>query len=390
MSAPATRAQLVLVMGFGFLARLPWVTVSLLLVLLLRDADIPYGTIGVVTATYIISSGLAAPLAGRLVDRLGAALVLSVTAVVSTAALVGFALLADRLDGTGLVGLALVLGVGSPPLTSVQRAVLPRIAQGPALRAAYSMEAALQETLFIIGPLGVVVAVALVSPSTALLGSAAIILVAVLVFAFILRERGAPTGQRAHGFVLRSRRLRVLVLVYGLMGLSFGIAEIAAVAVCERDGHRNLAGGVLAAWSLGSLCGGLVAARVARGAPHTRLPRLLFVMTLLTAPLPLWAVHPLPLGLGLMVQGAVVAPALATVYEMIPQTAAKGLMTEAFAWASSCVFAGIGGGNAVAGWLVGSVGPSWALGAAALAPAVATVAAHRLAGAWMRVPVPST
>ncbi|MFN8108814.1 MAG: hypothetical protein U0Y82_03085 [Thermoleophilia bacterium] len=310
---------------------------------------------------------------------------LAVGVAVTSGCLIGMAFGARHLDPSALMGLAAVAGLVIPPITAVLRGALPGIADGAVLRSAYGMEAALQEVLFIVGPVLVVLAGRVMSPDASLVTGALMMLTTTLVFAAVVRRHVPGGRERASGWALASGQLRVLVVIYGLMGLTFGLEEIAAIAVADRAGHRGQAGMILAVWSVGSMLAGLASARYARGDTLTRLRWLLVVMAVLGAPLYWLAADPVLIAVGLFAQGAVVAPALAVVYEMIPGAAPPGLLTEAFAWGNSCVYAGIGAGNALSGTMVSRWGPQWAMGAAFLAPVAAVWASRLLRGQAVEV-----
>jgi MFS family permease len=362
----------VTVMAAAFAARLPLVMVSLAMVLLLRDAGFSYGVVGVVAAAHILAMGVVSPLVGRTADRFGAAPVLAGGGAVCSAMLAVMAVWTRDLGAAGNAAVAAVAGAAAPPVTPVLRAAMPVLAGPGDLTTAYAMEAALQEILWVVGPLVVVVAVAAVSPAGAMLLVAAALAVLTAAFAGVVRHRSAARGRAGGGWAMRSPALRRLVVAYGLMGVCFGATELSLIAVLDDHGHRELSGALLAAWSGGSLVGGLVVARRSRRAPHLRLPALLLGFGLLAAPLVPLSSHPVLLAAGLFAHGLFVAPSLGTVYEIVPEVVAEGLLTEAFAWGSSFLYAGVAAGNAAAGALAGPFGAStgFLVGVAAVAAAL--------------------
>ncbi|MCC6832116.1 MAG: MFS transporter [Thermoleophilia bacterium] len=357
-AAAGARGGLVTVMGMAFAARLPLVMVGLAMALLLRDAGFSYGVVGLVAAAYILAMGLVSPLVGRAADRLGSAPVLVVSGTVSSAALAVMAVAAADLGAAGDVALAALAGAAAPPVSPVLRASVPVLATPEQLTTVYAMEAALQEVLWVAGPLLVVLAVAAVSPQGAMLTVAAGLAVLTWAFAGVIHRRSEPGRGRGDGWALRSRALRRLVVAYGLLGVCFGATELSLIAVLDEHGHRSLSGAVMAAWAGGSLVAGLVVARRARRAPHVRLPGLLAGFALLTLPLVVLSVNPVLLSVGLFVQGLFVAPSLGTVYELVPDVVAEELLTEAFAWVASFLYAGAAAGNAAAGIAASTVGAS--------------------------------
>lgn len=373
----AGRRPIAVVMGAAFAARLPYVMVSLVMVLLLRAAGYGYGAVGVVVAAYVVTTGIASPLVGRVADRVGAPPVLLASGVSCSAGLAVMALFTRELGTGGLVAVAAVTGAVAPPITAVLRAAIPGLVPPEARTTVYGLEAALQEILFVVGPLLVVLAVALFDARAAMLMVAGLLTALVTVFAAVVRARSVP-AERGHGWAMRSSDLRRLVVVYGLLGLCFGSAELAIIAVLDDHGHRELSGALIACWAGGSLIGGLVVARRSRRPPHLRLPSLLIALTALTVPLALMSVEPALLAGGLLLQGVVIAPALGTIYEMVPDVAPDGLLTEAFGWGSSFVYAGVAAGNAAAGALAGPTGPASGFVIAVIAPLLALPVARSL------------
>jgi len=342
----------------ALLARLPHVMVSLALVLLVRDVGHPYAVVGLVTAAFVAGTGFAAPLLGRLADRLGPVPVLAGAAVVSGVGLGVAAAVPERLGAPGLAVAALVAGAATPPVSAVLRALLPRIADAAGLRTLYALEAALQEALFVSGPLVVVAVVAVGSPRLALAACAVLVVVGTAGFAVMARAHAAPRSPARRRWALRSAGLRRVSGCYALVGCVFGAVELATIAALDDAGNRALAGVVLAGWAGGSLVGGLLVARRVRRDPVERLPRLLLVLLVLAVPLAPLAGHVPVLAAALVLHGVAIAPTLGTIYELVPRVSAREVLTEAFAWASSAVFAGVALGNALAGVLVGAGGPA--------------------------------
>src|SRR5690349_3695592 len=75
------------VAGFALLGRLPFGTLPLSIVLLMRHEHYDYGQIGAVVATEALAVGVTAVFIGRLVDRIGHARVLIVTGIVTGVAI---------------------------------------------------------------------------------------------------------------------------------------------------------------------------------------------------------------------------------------------------------------------------------------------------------------
>ena len=110
----------------AFVGRLPYGMNILALILLLRAAGFDYAEVGIITAASGLSVGVAAPVLGRVIDRVGQTKVL-VTAAVFTA-ITGVALVVAVLEGAGatlVTVLAFVAGLSVPPVSPSLRSLLP-------------------------------------------------------------------------------------------------------------------------------------------------------------------------------------------------------------------------------------------------------------------------
>jgi predicted MFS family arabinose efflux permease len=207
--------------------------------------------------------------------------------------------------------------------------------------------------------------VTLLAPAAALALSAGVVLVGVLVFLAALpaeERRRAPNADRADRpadwmGALRAPGIRTLVLAMVPVGFAFGSLEVALPAFADEHGHRELAGVLLAFWSVGSAAGGLVYGARARRSPlpsvHVRMAVLLpigLAPLALAGSLPVMAVLAVP-------AGAFIAPLIATRNELAGYVAPAGSETEAFTWPLTALVAGVSLGAASAGSLVDAT--SW-------------------------------
>ena len=148
------------------------------------------------------------------------------------------------------------------PVSSVLRSIWPTVAGEDGARTAYALDAALQEVIFVGGPL-LVALLATIDPAAAVAGAAVIAAVGTYAFMRLPPVRAAEPAEERHSArlgALSSVGVRTLALLSLCLGLGFGAAEIAIPAFAEAQGNRALAGVALAGFSLGSLLGGLVAA----------------------------------------------------------------------------------------------------------------------------------
>jgi predicted MFS family arabinose efflux permease len=141
-------------------------------------------------------------------------------------------------------------------------------------------------------------------------------------------------------------------------------------AACQAAGSKGATGPLLAIWGLGSMLGGLLAARAAPADAARWIVLLLAALGIGDLALvPVSALSGLaPL---LLVAGAAIAPLLGIAYSVVERVTPGGGQTEAFAWLTTAIGVGIAGGSALAGALVDAGGPGAGFAAAAAAGLVA-------------------
>ncbi len=162
--------------------------------------------------------------------------------------------------------------------------------------------------------------------------------------------------------------MRTLVLVLTAVGMLLGAVEVAVTAAAEKLEGASAAAPLLALWGVGSLAGGVIAARRGGGAQSAAgLAMLLAALTVGHLALVPAAGSLVGLGAMLLIAGAAIAPTYATVYAMVDDAAPAGGVTEAFAWLATAAAIGAAGGTAVAGVATEHAGPTAALSLAAIA-----------------------
>ncbi len=345
-------------LGWSIVARLPNGMAALALVLLVRATGAGYGQAGLVAAAYGVAVAIGAPYGGRQVDRRGAHRVLRVRMVLYSALLGSVALLGEIGAPIALIALvAAATGVTMAPVSSVLRSIWPRVAGEDGAKTAYALDAALQEVIFVGGPL-LVALLATIDPAAAVAGAAVLAFVGTFAYARLPPIRAAGAAEDRHTSrlgALSSVGVRTLALLSLCLGLGFGAAEIAVPAFAELQGNRAFAGVALAGFSCGSLVGGLVAALRPSRDERRRimLGSCALVMLML---LPLLAGSIVTMTLLLFFAGLPIAPVVAAIYGQIGQVAAAGSVAEAFSWFGTSVSIGIAGGSVAGGWLIDASG----------------------------------
>src|SRR6266511_3913831 len=319
-------------LGAAVLGRMPIGMAGLAIVLLVRQTGGSYATAGLVAGSYAISLGLTAPLLGRLIDRVGQTRVLLGCAGVSAAAFIGLGVAAEAGSRALLPVLAALGGASLPPVAACLRALWSELlGRGAEQQAAFSVEAIVQELIFVVGPPLVAILAAVFAPAAAMLGIAILLLAGIGVFAGAPASRAWRAEPRAADWAgpLRSPGIRAVLACIVVLAAAFGAVEVAVPAAAERLGSRTLAGPLLALWAVGSM----------------------------------------------VVAGLGIAPAIACLYLLIDRLAPAGTVTEAFTWVNSAFGTGIAIGNATGGGVVHRAGAD----AVFLLAAVAVVAAALLA-----------
>ena len=360
--------------------RLAYGIVPLSLVLLAREHGHSYAIGGALAGGYAIALATSIPLISRLIDRHGLAPVLLPLAVAFPAALVAIVALAAADAPAGVLILASGLsGAALPPLGATMRAQWQVLLADAGLReSAYALEAVLQEVTFVVGPLIVAVIASIAGPSEALLTAGACSALGAVAFVTAPAARRWRAAERAEGAAataIAEPGVRTIVMTLVAIGAAFGIIEVTMPAFAEGEGNRAHGGLALAAYSLGSMAGG-----VWSGARDWRLPvdlRLMSALALLTA---LTALLAAPGSMTLMVAtafvaGIPIAPAFAAAYRVIDARAPAHAATEAFGWTSTAIVAGSAAGSAFGGSLVDAEGTTLALLAAAAMGAIALLVA---------------
>jgi MFS family permease len=355
-------------------ARLPQGMSGLAIVLFVTPR-FGYGRAGIATGTAVAAAGLSTIVLTRAVDRVGARRVLVPSGVLYAAFAIALAESGRRPYALQLL-LCAALGLSTPPITSVARALWSRILSEELATVVYGLEATTQELIYIVGPTTVAVVAGLTSPRVALITSGVAGLVGLLAYV------SAPPFAVDAGSAGRQRapfRVRSAVIGYALVGaaltVAFGMTELATIAFVGGRQASARAGIVLAVWSAGSLLGGIAFGAAKRRVTDGVLARLV-ALTGIGVVAAAIAPDAVVLAAILALGGCAVAPTFARLYARISAVAGEGSTTEAFGWLALGFLVGVSAGSAVGGISTDAVGPRWTF---VLAGAVALAAAPLIA-----------
>ncbi|HEX2085407.1 MAG TPA: MFS transporter [Solirubrobacteraceae bacterium] len=363
--------------------RLPIGINGLAIVLFLKEETGSFAPAGAVAGGMALGIGLGAPMMGRWVDRRGTGVLMLLACAHAAGILALLALGKADAPTAALVAVAALTGAAFPPSPSVLRARFPALLRDrpDLMQSAYALDSVLLELSFVTAPLIVAVVVAVLDPAAALVAAAVTGLAGTAAFVALLPKECAaerPEGGRDLLGPLRSPGIRALVITMLPVGFGIGAVEVSLPAFSEAEGHRELAGVLLATWSIGSAIGGFVygvrprTTSVARA--HLRFALLLplgFLPALLAPSMAAMALLIVPAGL-------FIAPRIATRNELASTIAPPGTPTEALTWPLTTLVGGIAIGAAAGGALADAEGWRAVLVAAVIAGAMgAAVATSR-------------
>lgn len=356
--------------GSTLLGRLPFAINALAVLLYAREVTGSFAGAGLVSGGLALGSACGAPLQGRLVDRRGEGALLALAGVHSASLLAIWSLGAADAPTAALTVVAILAGLAFPPTGSVLRSRWPSLLSGreDLVRAAYALDSIMIEVAFITGPLLTAAGVALAGPEAMLGVSAALNVAGAVLFVAFLPP--APdsfrdgTPSRLLG-ALAAPGIRTMALAAVPVGFCLGTIEVALPAFSAEQGSPELAGILLAVWSLGSAAGGFIYGALPRHRPLLDLHMLLALLFPLAAVPLLLASEPVLMALLVIFAGAPLAPLIATRNEIVSQIAPGGAVTEAFTWPLTALVAGISVGVAVGGGLVDASGWTSAVAAGA-------------------------
>ena len=375
-------------------ARLPMGALGLLLVLHTHALTGSYAAGGVAAGAYSLALGLSNPVLARAVDRRGQTLILRAGAPLAAAAVAIVALLSPGASRGAIVACAIGAGLSQPPIGACMRALWPELLDTPDRRhAAYALEGAALEVVYICGPVAIVAGIGSWSLAAALIACASFLLVGDLAFSAHPASRAWHPQRRPVRDLtgaLRGGGVRVLTGVFALVGLSIGAVEVAVPAALEGMGHRELTGLLLGVWGVGSMLAGLVVARV--GAPPDaprRLTMLLVAWSAAHAALGATGA-PVTLALVLFAAGAAIAPTFVCANGMLDHFAPAGTLTEAFTWTQTGMVVGVAAGSAVAGALVEATSPGFAMALLPGGGVLAALLVRATSAGPLSAPAPAT
>lgn len=356
LSTPEARAFT----AAGFAARLPMAMTGLGIVLLISITSGSYGRAGIVTAVATLTTAVAAPVWGRLIDRSGQARVLIAATIIYNLS-IGALITTVLLEAPFALTLVSAVGVGlgfSSAGAAVRARWSHRLRDTPLLNTAFAWEAVLDEAVFIVGPVLATFLATSVHPALGLAAGGVVGLVGAFALAAQRQTEPPRTARSARhaGARLSARLLVPIVLACAALGMMFGGMEVVIIAFADEAGILPYAGVIVMAWAGGSLIAGIVTGTItwtAGPAQRFRVGAVLLALSLV--PLP-FVLHPLPTAGLLILSGLFIAPTLIASVAVTQAAVPPERLTEALGWTSMGMAGGVGLGAAALGQVIDAGG----------------------------------
>lgn len=338
----------------GALARLPISMVGIGIVLMVSDLYGSYALAGRVSAVYVVTHALCSPQLSRLVDQHGQARVMRPAVAVAAVGITSLvALGAARADALLLYGAAVVTGASVGSIGALVRSRWSHLLDDPRqLHTAYSFESAVDELVFVVGPVLATSLATGVHPTSGLVVPVVALVLGGLWFLGQRATEPPPVPRRSgerQRLAIRSTAMVALLVVFVGMGSIFGSSDVATVAFAEEQGRKGAAGVVLAVFAFGSLVAGL-----AYGARHWVSPlwqRFVVGILALAVGVSFFLVvrDLVALGAVMFVTGLSIAPTLVNGNNLVHQLVPPAQLTEGLTWVGTALGFGVSIGSSAAG-----------------------------------------
>ena len=358
----------------ALVARMPVGMVGFAMLMFLREGLGNFALAGTAAGINFVSMAAAAPVQGRLIDRVGPRKVLAITSIVQPLALLAILLCVRMHAPFALLACFSVLaGAFASPITTLTRTLWRHMFEREEdRRTAFALDAVTIELNFTVGPALIGSLLAFASPTAAFATAIGAVVVAVAVFMSspALRYFHQETNVERHllGPLTEPRLWLLYATTFGL-AMALGFLEVGYPGYTTALGIPAAAGALLAINSLGSAIGGSLYGGLHFKAPIER--QFAAAMALMVIPLFLHAVVvPIPLFAAVaFVAGGLIAPSIAAQSVLVSRLAPSHYATEAFTWSSTFIVSGIGAGIAMGGAIVETWGARYvfAVGAAIIA-----------------------
>jgi len=254
-----------------------------------------------------------------------------------------------------LLALGLLAGLSTPPVQPAVRTIYPKLVNASGLTRLFSLDASLQEIIWVVAPVLTTFLAMQISTVVALL-----VLVAFLLGGgawFILSpEVGRvriPRSRYPLGRVLRRPVVVLSTVVGAIMLAAIASLETGIVAAYGEGGLES--GLILAVFAAGSLIGGLGFGHLPMG-PWSAARRLLILAVGIA--MTLFSLDAWWLAVSVLVAGMGIAPVFALTFSIVSASVKFSQTAEAYGWLNTGQLIGSAIGSAIAGFVIDGVGPA--------------------------------
>lgn len=358
-------------MSSQLLARFAFGMMSLGFVIAIQRTYHSYTLAGIALGAETVGAAIAGPILAREIAKRGARQLIGATTVITSALLLLLALVPLHPVLVVLAGLG--VGLSSPPIQASVRSIYPHLVSKSQQHRLFSLDATLQELIWIFGPVLATAIAAAVYPAATLIAMALIQILGSGIYLSnpeVVRYKPEPTGARLGG-VLKNPAIFGLMISGGLLIGSFSGVEVGTVGILSTAS----AGWVLSVFSVGSLVGGFVIGPRAKSAKWMVWFQLLifagYLLSLINPQNPWW------LALCWFIAGLGIAPALGLGSTLVSLSLGAGETGEAYGWIMTGQLVGYSVGAAIAGFVIDTVSGQAAIFVAVvfqIATIIATIA----------------
>ena len=380
-------------------ARLPISMMGLGIVLALNHLYDNWTVAGTMSASYIFCAAIVTPVYARLFDRFGQRRVGTVALAVQTVVMLGFACgAALRIPIPALFALAIAAGLSQFAFGALVRTRWAYALRGSEdedalLNTAYALESAIDEIVFIVGPILAaflatsvhpvaqlfVPAIAAATGGTvffSLTGTQPPVMTPVEVAAAPAGSGSGVRGPRINALLTRNRRAAgtrvrsallypgvwIVVVVFVVFNMSFTAFDVSVTASMKAMGVEQFVGLQLAMFAVGSCVGAIVFGSVRFPGSHWKL--MVLFLAILAGGFVLFRLamnHLVLLGALEVLAGLVVSPMFATGNLIVKESVPARSLTEGLAWVTTGGSVGASLGSSVAGVVLDAGGPAMGL-----------------------------
>lgn len=345
----------------ALVSRMPIGMLGFAMLMFLRETLGNFALAGIAVGANFIAMAAAAPLQGRIIDRIGPRPVLIVTGMVQPLALLGI-LYSTRagLPFPLIAVCAAASGAFASPITTVTRTIWRhKFEREDDRRTAFALDAVTIEINFTMGPALMAAVLAWFGPTPAFaiaIGTVAVASVLYLSSGALRHFKKIEAAERHLLGPLTEPRLWLIFFATFGLTLCFGLIEVGYPAFGTALAWAPLGGILLAINSVGSALGGML-----YGGMHFRIGverQFAAAMALMAIPLFLHAawLQPAIFAVVAFFAGALIAPSITAQSVLVSRLAPPKYATEAFTWSSTFIVSGIGSGMALGGALVEHAG----------------------------------